>query len=461
MQIIKTFIAFSLIFLIAGQSLQAQLNKRIEKRAKENVNNKADRTVDRTVDKAADKLEEGINGLFKRKKATDKGQYNTGDTTNEKEVTINNEKTESGNDVDQEPNALARYTKFSFVQGEKVLAFDDFSQDKLGNLPATWISTGTCEIVNIDGIEGNWVWFNKTKGNFVPTYLKDMPENFTMEFDLMYDFKFGTYSFKRTLMMVFTDIANPEAKLDWNGDPGYFLLQKLSDNYFGVEISGLGSGGGPFITGRKAVAKNKQLNFVAPFNAKHIINEKGINKPLHISIARMGRRLQVFANEEKVLDLTNAFENNVKLSSARLFVDNRTEDDHYYISNIRYAVGNPDTRSKLMESGKFSTSAILFNSGSATIKPTSYGILKEIATALNAASAKTVTIVGHTDSDGSADLNQKLSERRAEAVKQILQKEFAVNNNMETKGKGQSEPVADNKTTAGKANNRRVEFIIE
>ncbi len=460
MKIIKFFLAFSVLLLMASLPANAQIGKRIEKRAKENANNKADQTVDRTVDKAADKLEEGINGLFKKRKPADKDKDSTEENTKGKEVEVSKEQTEVVIES-QEPNSLARYTKFSFVQGDKVLAFDDFSQDKVGDLPATWISTGTCEIVNLDGIEGNWVWFNKTKGNFVPTYLKDMPENFTMEFDFMYDFKFGAYSFKRTLMLVFTDIANPEAKLNWEGDPGYFLLQKLSDNYFGVEISGLGSSGGPFITGRKAVSKNKELNFATPFNAKHIINEKNITTPIHISIARMGRRLQVFANEEKVLDLTNAFENNVKLSSARLYVDNRTEDDHYYISNIRYAVGNPDTRSKLLESGKFSTSAILFNSGSAIIKPTSYGILKEVATALNAASDKTVTIVGHTDADGTAALNQTLSERRAEAVKQMLQKEFSVKNTIETKGKGQTEPVADNKTAAGKANNRRVEFIIE
>jgi outer membrane protein OmpA-like peptidoglycan-associated protein len=461
MQYIRQMLLCTIAVLVFNPTIFAQINKRIEKRAKQNVNNKTDRTVDKNVDKAADKLEEGINGLFRKKKPADADKAATEKNSNQTDQGNMDQPNETAPIPTQEPNAMARYTKFSFVQGEKVLAYDDFSQDKVGDLPANWVTTGTCEIVNLDGIEGNWVWFNKTKGNFIPTYLKDFPDNFTLEFDLMYDFKFGTFSFKRTFMMVFTDITNPEAKLDWNGDPGYFFLQKLSDNYVGVEISALGSSGGPFITGRKAVSNQRDLNFSSQFNAKHIINEKGINKPLHISMARMGRRLQVFANEEKVLDITNAFEKDVKLSSARLYVDNRTENDNYYLSNIRYAAGKTDTRSKLLETGKFSTSAILFNSGSATIKPQSYGILKEIATALNAEAGKTVTIVGHTDTDGSADLNQKLSERRAEAVKQILQKEFAVKNSIETKGKGQIEPVADNSTHVGKANNRRVEFIVQ
>ena len=111
------------------------------------------------------------------------------------------------------------------------------------------------------------------------------------------------------------------------------------------------------------------LNFANAFNAGNFINEAEANKPIHISISRMGRRVQVFANEEKVLDLTAAFQKDVKLTSARFFVNNATDADNYYLSNIRYAIGQPDTRSKLLESGTYSTSAITFNSGSAEIKP--------------------------------------------------------------------------------------------
>src|SRR5690606_13179352 len=251
---------------------------------------------------------------------------------------------------------LERYRKFSFVQGEEIIAYDDFSQDAVGDLPASWVSTGTSEIVNFEGLEGNWVWFNKTKGNFVPEYLKDFPENFTLEFDLMYDFDFGTYSHARLFSLVFSDIPNPEAKLDWDGGPTYFYLQKLAPNYLSIYVSGNASDGGPYIVGKKAVSANKDLNFSTNYLAKEFINGGRANVPIHISIARMGRRVQVFADEEKVLDMTNAFEKDVKLTSARFFVNNHTEDDNYYISNIRYAVGKPDTRNKLLASGTLTTS---------------------------------------------------------------------------------------------------------
>jgi outer membrane protein OmpA-like peptidoglycan-associated protein len=69
-------------------------------------------------------------------------------------------------------------------------------------------------------------------------------------------------------------------------------------------------------------------------------------------------------------------------------------------------------------------------------------------------------IVGHTDADGNDESNLDLSKRRAASVKASLAKEFGINEiRMETDGKGESEPIDNNTTSAGKANNRRVEFI--
>jgi outer membrane protein OmpA-like peptidoglycan-associated protein len=71
-----------------------------------------------------------------------------------------------------------------------------------------------------------------------------------------------------------------------------------------------------------------------------------------------------------------------------------------------------------------------------------------------------VKIVGHTDADGSDAANLDLSKRRAASVKAMLAKEFGIDESrMETDGKGESEPIDKNDNPAGKANNRRVEFI--
>ena len=94
------------------------------------------------------------------------------------------------------------------------------------------------------------------------------------------------------------------------------------------------------------------------------------------------------------------------------------------------------------------------------IKPESYGTLKTIAQVLQDNADVRVKIIGHTDADGDDNSNLNLSKKRAEAVKAVLSSDFGINSSrMESDGKGESQPVGDNKTPEGKANNRRVEFL--
>jgi outer membrane protein OmpA-like peptidoglycan-associated protein len=132
----------------------------------------------------------------------------------------------------------------------------------------------------------------------------------------------------------------------------------------------------------------------------------------------------------------------------------------FYISNIKVATGKPDTRHKLIEEGKFSTTGILFDNASAVIKSESAGVLKEIGTTLAENASVKIKIIGHTSSDGDDAANMELSKQRASAVKEYLVKEFSIDAaRIETEGKGETKPVGDNKTKEGKAQNRRVEFV--
>ena len=169
----------------------------------------------------------------------------------------------------------------------------------------------------------------------------------------------------------------------------------------------------------------------------------------------------MYVNQEKVFDLPHAFPpaKNYNTAMYELWSD-ADDQSKFMIGNIKVAVGDPDTRNKLVTDGKFSTTGILFDVNSANIKPESYGTLKEIANVLHDNANVKVKIIGHTDSDGDAALNLALSKKRAEAVEASLTDDFGIDGSrMETDGKGASEPVASNTTSAGKAQNRRVEFI--
>jgi OmpA-OmpF porin, OOP family len=177
-----------------------------------------------------------------------------------------------------------------------------------------------------------------------------------------------------------------------------------------------------------------------------------------IYIWKQKTRLRVYVNETKIWDLPRAFD--ADAAYKLIFNPWMGNESSTFVTNIRMAVGAPDTRSKLITEGKFSTTGILFDVNSDKIKPESYGVLKDIANTLTENPNVSINIIGHTDSDGDAAKNLELSKRRALSVKNALVSEFGISGSrMTTDGKGASEPVAPNTTVEGKANNRRVDFV--
>ena len=99
-----------------------------------------------------------------------------------------------------------------------------------------------------------------------------------------------------------------------------------------------------------------------------------------------------------------------------------------------------------------------FDINKSVLKQESYSILDENLAILKSRPKMTITIVGHTDSDGNDAYNQKLSEARATSVMQYFLQKGIPANRMQAIGKGEAVPIADNKTEAGKAQNRRIEI---
>lgn len=124
------------------------------------------------------------------------------------------------------------------------------------------------------------------------------------------------------------------------------------------------------------------------------------------------------------------------------------------------ADGCPDEIPKEVEKFTGSIEGITFVAGSATIAATSNKTLKAAADVLIKYPSLRIEVSGHTSSEGAREFNQKLSEDRAQAVRQWLVDNGVTDDRITSRGAGPDEPVADNNTPAGRAKNRRIEFRI-
>ena len=94
------------------------------------------------------------------------------------------------------------------------------------------------------------------------------------------------------------------------------------------------------------------------------------------------------------------------------------------------------------------------------LKPEGRAKLDDLTSKLTGVALEVIIAVGHTDSIGTDAYNQRLSVRRSEAVKAYLVSKGIEANRIYTEGKGEKQPVADNKTRDGRAKNRRVEIEV-
>lgn len=412
----------------------AQIN--IGQKIKDKVNQRADQKVDKAIDDGLDKAEDGT----KKKTETKPKKESNDGATDPKNAAVQKEE----NVTSPPALSLASYSKFDFVPGEKVIFFDDFSQDNIGDFPVKWNTNGKGEVVTNNLYPGKWLKMRNST-----TYLPEIssakfPENYTIEYDMIAtgENRQGTFNLN------VTSLANkqqvPGAS---DSGPGLYLTTEM--NYSGqiryliktTLVDGSDAGG------------NTDLN-----------DETLTGKPdqkFHVSIAVNKQRFRYYVNEIKVLDLPRVMPT-LNYNAIVLQMWGWVEDHPFdaLISNFRYAEGTTDVRSKLMTEGKLVTRGITFDVNSDKIKPESYGTLKDIAQVLKDNATVKVKIIGHTDSDGSAATNLDLSKRRAASVKNSLSKDFDIDaSRMLTDGKGASEPASPNTSPEGKANNRRVEFI--
>ena len=404
-------IAFILAFSLCTVS-QAQIKnpfKKIKKDTEKEINKK----VDEEIEKAMTPEEE------EQKKQE---QQQSEQQQNEQQVQQGTEANDQ-NESDKSEALVLNWAKYDFVPGEEVFFEDNHAGEENGEFPSRWdIYSGNVENAQLGG--ENVIMFRED--SYIMPFMENaesayLPEVFTLEFDCY--FNLGDYY--QNYAVLFYD--------------------KLNQSY--IDISDV----------RIYWNRANMSRFKGTYPEASASSYSEMEGWRHVSISFNKRSLKVYLDDTRLLNIPNL---KTKPTGITIYGNfSQSSKKYSYIKNIRLAKGGVKLYDRMLQDGKIVATGIRFDVGKATLKPESMGIINTIAKMMNEHPELKFSIEGHTDSDGDLEANQKLSEERANTVMNTLISMGIPADRMSTKGFGESNPVAPNNTSEGRANNRRVEFI--
>tara|TARA_R110002012_G_scaffold304298_2_gene507704 strand:+ start:1150 stop:2484 length:1335 start_codon:yes stop_codon:yes gene_type:complete len=431
-------IAFS-FSTVASAQLFKKLKKKVDKKLKQ-----TEQKIEQKVDKSVDDL------LFSTDStATDSSRILNDEYPTMEDASMGMDQDQSINQMgvpSQQENLFEIYSEYDFISGADLKVMEDFTSTSLGDFPSTWNTDSSAEVVEMNAQPGKWLQIgNGSKTLVMNDIIDNWQEDFTLEFDIAHDFPQES-AFKRHFDIILSDLKDANSY--------------LSDAYEGKAYTYLriGAGGGSgygILINKKA--KTSALNATSKTSYDAFYNQSILDKVHHVAIVKKGLRIKMYVNEEKVIDMIRALDPAAVYSTLRFGTNISPDDQHFYISNIKYA-GDVEIPQSLFKNGSYQAHGITFDTGTTIIKPESAGVLKRLSQEM-AKSSNTYEIIGHTDTDGDELMNQQLSEERANAVKYVLINQYGVDaSQLTTSGKGENAPIFYGEDPVSKAQNRRVEI---
>ena len=421
MKIRTVFTIIIAVFLLTTVDANCQVKINLKNKIKREANRRANEKADKGVKKGFDELEKGIKGIVTEEDSTavDKGQQAGEQVAAPGQVAGAENAANAPGAIDAQDALTLSWSKYDFVPGDKIIFEDNLIGEENGEFPSRWdLVRGNTEVAVFGG--ENVIMMREGAPSIIP-YVKNpeldyLPEVFTIEMDLYYpgDGNFEIYLYDR---------KNQKS----DSPTGYTYLQIGYDEFsFG-----------------QARSRNP---------------DESLSKArwMHISIAYTSGKLKAYMDETRLINIPHLDFNPMGLT---LYTYHAHNDNLYYIKNVRIAEGGVKYYDRFLQDGKIVSNGIRFDVGKATLRPESMGVLNEIYKMLNEHPEVAVSVEGHTDSDGDTDLNQKLSEDRAETVMKQLISMGISDTRLTSKGFGESMPINTNATPEGKAENRRVEFV--
>lgn len=408
------------------------------KRLGEAAKNAAENAVE---NKVVDKTREAVDGALSGKKG--KKNKKADDDTEVQQQTEDVSPAEAGGEQ----------KKSDFVPGAVTLFEDKVTGEQVGEFPSKWnLMEGNCEVSKLGGETVISLPPATTQDEYVDSQIQPLmkdiynylPEEYTIEFDW--------YVYAKQ------DDCNDIKVYGRTGDKG-------GEEAFQVNLS---CEDDPKFHGTSRIFfTNAMTDNNSEVDASYNLKKNAWN---HFALSFNKRALKVYVNDYRIANIPNAKPAKcMTLWSISRYLGNGIQNKKgTQFKNFRIAKGavalydqsTTDAVAKaIAETGKFVTNNILFETGKADLKAESMAEIQKVAEYMKKNPTARFLVVGHTDNVGNAASNQTLSENRAKSVVAALAKMGVDDFNLKAEGRGASEPVADNKTDAGKAKNRRVEFI--
>lgn len=242
----RTTLSLVFALILLSVSLQAQVLRdpkgALKNKAINRIENRAERSVDQGLDEAEQGAEESIKGGKKEKKSKSNEQNNNTSSSSEGEKGKSSAGASAGGTPKTE--SFKSYSKFDFVSGEKVIASEDFAQDAIGDFPAKWNTNATAEVVTLSGKSGKWLKIVNAEGSFIPEFITDIPENSTIEFELIYNNWDQKYAYNRKLIMALSKVEKQAISMkDYNVGEGALFTWDGGSGNGSVKLEQLGEGG--------------------------------------------------------------------------------------------------------------------------------------------------------------------------------------------------------------------------
>jgi len=312
------------------------------------------------------------------------------------------------------------YTKYDFIPGNKVIFYDDLTDEEEGEFPFRWnLDNGVFEIARMDGE----YWILCTDDGYI------LPKTPTGALPAMYTLEMEFYS------------AGPKFTIP------YYYIQW-------IDASNKMIGQFEFHAGR-----NSSLQLQGKILANKNL-DKNLSKGTHtMRIMATKRSMKCYIDQIRVANVPKVEGFNPEGFKIRMY-PYKKEGNYCMIKSFRLAEGGKSMRDQLDETGKIVTHGILFDPDQFVIKGESFKTLKNIGQLLEEDPSLRLSIEGHTDNDGSEAHNSELSHNRSKAVVDYLVQNYGINTDrLEARGWGESKPIDTNDSPEGKANNRRVELV--